>query len=605
MGNRAKKTKKGIIRPAKPTVLTKTNTDTPKLEIGQKDANNGLTTSFIPSEKNTAPKPSQDAPLCRLNNAIVPSVTVTKPSPLRHLAEWKGHSTPSRSLIGNDKNKVEKKLFYLEYTKPRLIEDALPEIAIPFPDDAHLNDNALTDYKAVVESYKMKLKQREIDHQHALEERWKSEDWFQVTSNKYQSREAWARMNYLDYIEYYNGLTAQQNEKLSVRAKRMIDTILQKGDLFLPGVHFPNETSSLGRRFPWKNGKTTGMVYYDFLPKNPNDPVIPDNIQTTKDIRMGTVPEAYIAPGELAQRNARLHRFYSESIGLWHCPFNPLIQSFRKAMIYFPNQAILYNLVSQFYIRSASLRSEMEYEFHERSQRPVYHPDQSGDFHSGRRPIWLHAMNHAMIVYANSGEEVQRGVKTRIIHGIETTNWYAFDVRELGPMMQAIRGYFDHQSTMNPGDCPRMGMASELLKLTVNEFRSKPHLNRQIEAQLTTITPADQYRQTWLYGYGVPQTGRHCMMIDQQKALNAVIAHAEMSRLSHQLLEIITLDPGKKQQFLAPRHINGAQYPAPSVWQGRNNSNIHLRETKNKMQNMRRITINGISYQNLVDITIS
>jgi hypothetical protein len=412
-------------------------------------------------------------------------------------------------------------------------------------------------------------------------------------------------MNYSDYIDYYNGRIAEHNEKLSSRAGAMIDTILQKGDLFLAGVHFPNEAACLGRRFPWKNGKATGMVYYDFLPKNAKDPVIPDNIQTTKDIRMGTVPEAYIAAGELAQRNALLHRFYSESIGLWHCPFNPLIRPFQKAQHSLTNRAIIYNLLNQFYIRSTALRSEIEYEFHERLQRPIYHPGQSGDFHSGRRPIWLHAMNSAMIVYANSSAEVQRGIKAGIIDGVDKTSWYAFDVRELGPMMQAIRGYFDHRSTMNPGDCPRIGTASELLKLTVNEFRSKPNLNRQIEAQLTTITPADQDRQAWLYGYGVAQIPRHCLMIDQQKALNAVMAHAEMSRLSHRLLETIALDPGKKEQFLAPRHVNGTQYPAPSVWQGRNNSKIHLRENTKKMQNRKRIPTNQIVYQNLADINIA
>jgi hypothetical protein len=50
MGNRAKKTKKGIIRPAKPTVPAKADTDTSKPEIGQKDADAGSTTSFNPSE---------------------------------------------------------------------------------------------------------------------------------------------------------------------------------------------------------------------------------------------------------------------------------------------------------------------------------------------------------------------------------------------------------------------------------------------------------------------------------------------------------------------------------------------------------------------------
>jgi hypothetical protein len=135
-------------------------------------------------------KPHPDAPLCRLNSTVVPSIALTKPQPSRLLGEWKDYSILSRPLADDDKKKVEKKTFYLEYTKPRLIENALPEIAIPFPDDAHLNDNAVTDYKAVVESHRIKLQQRQIDHEYALEERLKSEDWYQGTSSKVSKAQA-------------------------------------------------------------------------------------------------------------------------------------------------------------------------------------------------------------------------------------------------------------------------------------------------------------------------------------------------------------------------------------------------------------------------------
>lgn len=135
-------------------------------------------------------KPLPDAPLRRLHSTVVPSIALTKPQPSRLPGESKDYSILSRPLADDDKKKIEKKTFYLEYTKPRLIENALPEIAIPFPDDAHLNDNSLIDYKAAVESHRIKLQQRQIDHEYAFEERFKSEDWYQGTSSKVSKAQA-------------------------------------------------------------------------------------------------------------------------------------------------------------------------------------------------------------------------------------------------------------------------------------------------------------------------------------------------------------------------------------------------------------------------------
>ncbi|KAF8537199.1 hypothetical protein BDD12DRAFT_888277 [Trichophaea hybrida] len=532
MGNRAKKVKKGLVRAHKPAVAK-----TPvKVAPAQAAA--------------SAPKirvPSLNAEVLATGKAPPPPRPRHRQSRLTMVLPTRKPSQSLRTYIESLPQDVKKDVVEHYWTTRRLICGSLPEIAVPFPDDAHLSETEVEDYKKLVQlQAKNYAEQLQIHEEHM---------WAPL-GVMVADRLAWEN-DFINHAQaqcaeiYFDNLKHNEAEKLEEQKEEVAAKSRQnEHNLTVVGGHFQHEryvgsnAACIGRRFPWRNGKTMGMVYYNFL-KSELGTLVTHTLQMMCDIGPGNIPLAYGVAGEIAMDSAMCHRMYSEALGLLHSPQNPIVRQRLGISCWtdIVTRSVALNLGWHFYSRSACLKKTLDKMVELRSEHGIYHPSQSGDFHNGGNPLWISCINGALNVYANIEVHEQFALKSRMAAGHDNTSWYAYDVRELGLMMNALRAYNE-----------------PVINLRTGPDQEHTPDNESADAQLEGTYDSVYINTSQYSSTHIPQDTKSGLFINEPRALQAIAFHMEILRLARGLHDTIRVSE-KREAFLTPRSPDGRQAP--------------------------------------------
>jgi len=606
MGNRAKKAKKSLVRPPKPAV-----TETPVKQAPEQVAAVG--SPAVPPKAEPTSLNADASAMVYISGSV------------GDFSKWKQGKAPRLSLSSRPRHRISRLTTFLPDRKPsqsltsfidslpqdvkknvvehywatrRLISGSLPEIGVQFPDDAHLSDTAMDDYKKLVELQSSRYaEQLEIYEEHMwaplaamCADRWAwVKDAYKVqykvglvsgrklTVAKLAQAHC-AQAYYNDFKNYERAKLARNRGERAAKTHQNVQNMMLVGDHFQEDRYVGPDAVCIGRRFPWRNGYKKGEIYYNFL-KSELDPVVMDTLQTISDYGPGNIPLAYGVAGEMAMDSAMYHRMYSETLGLWHHPLNPSIRS-RLGLSSWSDiqtRSVALNLGYHYYQRSAHLKNTLHEMVELRKEHGIYHPSRSGDFHNGHDSLWVNAISEALNTYANMEIQDQFALKARILAGHDNTSWYAFDVRELGPIMNALRAYHDLDANLRTGGDVTIAPADEEGSLTQdpNELRpeSKPEAPKIVDMHIDGLydsifidTPKSSSERT-------SHLPKDLFVIDEQRALQGIAFHMEMSRLTTRLHNTIQ-DPEKRMAFLGPRSPDGRQAPRLKL---DNNMRVRLR----------------------------
>lgn len=359
----------------------------------------------------------------------------------------------------------------------------------------------------------------------------------------------------------------EKREALHAERAACAQSLMEIGDRFFPERAVGPDAACDGRRFPWANGNVRGSVYYELNRASRGFWRRP-SVQTMDQRGPGGIPLAYGVAAEIAMDAASSHRMYSEALGLWHSPINPTVRA-QVGLVPYSLDAGLRSRIFQFTniygYRSKQTMAHIARLKGRRAGKAPYDPGESGDFHNGRPNFWLRAINGALDVFANKVEpHDQLDLKRRIVAAHDNTSWFVYDVRELGPLMNALRGYHDSAANMAGDEDIKFIMTGDELNL-----QDTPG-GADVQGTAYEICAAGCSRRDVLYEddyrsrpscseLSKPSGG--LFILDEQRALQSTAFHTALLGLSTRLHRTIDHDPQKKGAFLGPRSEHGVQEP--------------------------------------------
>ena len=376
----------------------------------------------------------------------------------------------------------------------------------------------------------------------------------------------------------------EKREALHAERAACAQSLMEIGDRFFPERAVGPDAVCDGRRFPWANGNVRGSVYYEF-----NEPSRGfwrrPSVQIMDQRGHGGIPLAYSVAAEIAMDTASSHRMYSEALGLWHSPINPVVRA-QVGLVPYSLDAVVRSQIFQFTniydYRSKQTMTHIARLKERRARKSPYDPGESGDFHNGRPNFWLRAINGALNVFANKVEpHDQLDLKRRVVAAHDNTSWFVYDVRELGPLMNALRGYHDSAANMPGDEDIRFVMTGDELNL-----QDTPG-DADVQATAYGICASGCSRRNMLYedtDYRsrpscpeLSELSRGLFILDEQRALQSTAFYTALLGLSTRLHRTIDRDPQKKGAFLSPRNEHGAQEPRLNNKDGNRKVGVRLR----------------------------
>lgn len=215
------------------------------------------------------------------------------------------------------------------------------------------------------------------------------------------------------------------------------------------------------------------------------------------------------------------------------------------------------------------MRAYIEY----RLLKPLYHPNQSNDFHNGGQAKWMIDLNSVLNFLRKLPSNEIRDLKRLIIDGEDNSSWYIFDVRELG-FIRALHGYNDGDLNLGTAKDIRIGPPWKYLNINDlnnggENYHKKVYESDSNEEHFKDGNYDSDQHSDYIDGGLITESG---WMIDEQTALQGVAFHTGIQIVFNKFHVTMARETKNFAEFFLPRGEHGDQEPRL-----RNNQSVRLR----------------------------